>query len=336
VSAYLDLSTLEPIDPPNSRPFADYYESNGQVQTQRFNSPAGIVTATLGSDGKPAGFMVGDPNGDHALFDAQGKYTNSFTPGKGDFWEDFKGNVLEDDKFMTFLAIVAAGAAAGSYAGGAGAAEGVGTGSMSAGDLAAMDAAGGAAAGTGESLGMEAAMAASADAGVGASVAPSVTSTASPGIVDSVAGIPASTPAVTPATTPATSSASSWFTNDPGQAAQYAQMTGSGGGSTLATASDWFSKILGNGQVMGGIISGAGAAYGAHLNSERATERDRENREFQSAELDKERAWRTRNMNVENMPRIRWNREKTEAREKVRSSYEAKPVGQIDRERLYD
>ena len=68
--------------------------------------------------------MVGDPNGKMVTFDAQGGYRNSFEPGKGSFWEDFKGNVLEDKNFLMFASLVAGGALAGAYAGGAGTAAG--------------------------------------------------------------------------------------------------------------------------------------------------------------------------------------------------------------------
>lgn len=303
MSAYLDLSTLEPIDPPNSRSFADYYESNGQPQIMRFNSPAGIVTATLGPDGKPTGFMMGDPEGGMATFAADGTYSGSFMPGKGDFWDDFKGNVLEDDKFMTFLAIVAAGAAAGSYAGGAGAAEGAGaagategagTASMSAGDLAAMDAAGGAQAGTGAlaegTAGMSAGDLAAMDAAGGAQAGTGV---------GGGAPISAATP-------------SSYGAGGAGGA-------GVSGGSTVP-ASGWWDSVLnfagsrGGQQVIGGIISGIGQGYLAERNNQAADDRARAQRDWASAEADKERAYKARNMNLANMPRIVWTPTSTRSR----------------------
>lgn len=120
--AYLDVSQLQPLGSPTPDGGGG---GDTPTYTQRFNSPAGPIIATLDANQQPTGYMVGDPNGKMVTFDAQGGYRNSFEPGKGSFWEDFKGNVLEDKNFMTFAAIAAGGALAGQYAGANAAAGGV-------------------------------------------------------------------------------------------------------------------------------------------------------------------------------------------------------------------
>lgn len=120
--AYLDVSQLQPLGSPTPDGGGG---GDTPTYTQRFNSPAGPIIATLDANQQPTGYMVGDPNGKMVTFDAQGGYRNSFEPGKGSFWEDFKGNVLEDKNFLMFASLVAGGALAGAYAGGAGTAAGV-------------------------------------------------------------------------------------------------------------------------------------------------------------------------------------------------------------------
>ena len=119
--AYLDVSQLQPLGSPTPDGGGG---GDTPTYTQRFNSPAGPIIATLDANQQPTGYMVGDPNGKMVTFDAQGGYRNSFEPGKGSFWEDFKGNVLEDKNFLMFASLVAGGALAGAYAGGAGTAAG--------------------------------------------------------------------------------------------------------------------------------------------------------------------------------------------------------------------
>ena len=196
-AAFLDLSQLRPVGTPQQ-----FVISGDQVgYEQRFDSPAGPVFARVDERGNvTGGYSAGDPNGDHANFDAQGNYTGSFTPGKGSFWGDFKGNVLEDKNFMTFAAIAAGGALAGAYsgAGAAGAAgaeaellagAGIGAGggvTGAAGGYAASGA--GLAAGTGAAM---SGLPATAAAGAG-SAAAGAAAAAQQGMLSNATGIPQS------------------------------------------------------------------------------------------------------------------------------------------------
>ena len=102
MSAYLDTSQLQPIGSPTPTGGGG---GDSPDYLQRYNSPAGEVISIIGPDGRPKGYQIGGADGQMAVFDASGNYTHSFAPGRGSFWGDFKGNVLSDKKFMTFLAI---------------------------------------------------------------------------------------------------------------------------------------------------------------------------------------------------------------------------------------
>lgn len=195
-AAFLDLSQLRPVGTPQQ-----FVISGDQVgYEQRFDSPAGPVFAMVDERGNvTGGYSAGDPNGDHANFDAQGNYTGSFTPGKGSFWGDFKGNVLEDKNFLMFASLVAGGALAGAYSGaGAAGAEaellagaGIGAGGGVTGAAGGYTAAGGGlAAGTGAAMSGLPATAAAGAGSAAANAAAGGTGSNSGGWLSGATGIP--------------------------------------------------------------------------------------------------------------------------------------------------
>lgn len=88
-----------------------------------------------------------------------------------------------------------------------------------------------------------------------------------------------------------------------------------GAGAASVPAASWWGSLLeggkaalSNGQVVGGIISGVGQGISSYMSNEAADDRAQEERNWRSEEADKERKYKARNMNIENMPSIRWNR----------------------------
>lgn len=63
------------------------------------------VIAEEDPGGNTLSYQMPGANGQRVVFDGNGTYKNSYEPGKGDFFQDIKGNVFEDKKFMTFLAV---------------------------------------------------------------------------------------------------------------------------------------------------------------------------------------------------------------------------------------
>jgi hypothetical protein len=122
------------------------------------------------------------------------------------------------------------------------------------------------------------------------------------------AAAPVATSAATnTATNTATNAAAdtAWGANSAADAAAYERMT--------APAATWWDSVinggkalLGNGQVMGGIIAGAGSGIASYLNNQAQVDNAQAERDWRSAEADKERKYKARNMNVQNMPRIQW------------------------------